>query len=84
MLSAANSGTLSKLDETALRSLPSYRGIYNAPRVGDPVSVENRTTTAEIGIVFFAYPDERQVDEDIDAVTALEKAGKVHVVSPAA
>ncbi|MFT4157119.1 MAG: ATP-grasp domain-containing protein [Microbacterium sp.] len=81
MLSAANAGTLTKLDESSLRTLASYRGVFNAPQVGDVVTVENRTTTAEIGIVFLAQNDERQVDDDIKRIKELELAGEIHAVS---
>lgn len=82
MLSAAHAGSLSKLDDTALRKVPSFRGLFNAPSVGDTVTVQNRTTTAEVGIVFLAHSDERQVDRDIASVADLERAGGIHTVKP--
>jgi hypothetical protein len=81
MLSAANAGRLIALDESALRDLPSYRGIYNAPAIGDEVTIENRTTTAEIGLILLADTDAGQVDRDIEAIAELEASGAIHVVS---
>lgn len=82
MLTAARSGTLSQFDDTALRGLPSYKGVFKQPTLGTSILLDNRTTDADLGLVFFAHPDRAQVETDLLATASLERQGSIHSVVP--
>lgn len=81
LLTAFESGTLTSFDDRAVTQVQSYRGIYKAPHLGQKIDLENRTTDAELGVVFFANTDPAKLEADLLQMEYLERNGQIHRVS---
>lgn len=77
LLTAPREGRFLRYEMDALAGLLSFRRLHNRATPGSVVTLANRVTTADLGIVFLAHPDEDVVEADLSSLAAAELDGRI-------